>query len=131
MSDNIYSIKRTGPGRQRSAAGRLLGLAGRLLVLVLVLLLLGGAGLLLFRISDEARSVFQFIVRYSVFAYVVHLALTVWLWLGWERLVAVLVSRGLVPEHVRIDLLKRKNRWCAVLLTLQLMLLASAFVQPA
>lgn len=131
MSDNIRSIKRTHLTSNRSASRRFVRAAGRLLMIVLALALLGSAGLLLFRVSDEARSIFQFIARYSAYAYAVQLAMTVGLWLGWAKLVALMVSHGVVPEHARQALLNRRATWCGVLLALQLLLLASTVVQPA
>ena len=115
----------------RVVHGRVRRVAGRFLLMVLLLVLLAAMGAALLRVSDDARSLFQVVARYSAFAYAGQLAATVCLWLGWNRMVAWLVSRGLVPAHARPALIRRRGRWCAALLTLQMILLASAVGQPA
>ena len=131
MSDKIRSIQRAHPRPKKSLYRVLLRGAGMLLVTMLAMAVLGGLGLLLLLVSDEARTLFQFIAHYRVYAYGMHLAVTIGFWLGWEKVVAWLVSRRLVPESARQALIERKGRWFAALLTLQLILLASAVGQYA
>lgn len=105
--------------------------AGRLLLLVVLLMLLAALGLVLFRLSGDARALFQCIARYSAFAYAAQLVATAGLWCGWRAMVTWLVSRGIVPEQAGPPLMQRRGRWCAALLGLQLILLASAVSRPA
>lgn len=131
MSDKIRSIQRAPPRPKKSLYRVLLRGAGMLLVTMLAMAVLGGLGLLLLLVSDEARTLFQFIARYRVYAYGMHLAVTICFWLGWAKVVAWLVSRRFVPESARQALIERKGRWFAALLMLQLILLASSVCQSA
>lgn len=131
MSDKIRSIKHANTRPNKSLFRGLLRAAGMLLVTLLALAVLVALGLLLLLVSDEARALFQFIARYRIAAYCMHLLVTVCLWLAWAKIVAWLVRRSLVPESARQVLIERKGRWFAALVTLQLILLASAFGQIA
>ena len=131
MSDKIHSIKAAQPRPKKSLFRGLLRTAGMLLVTMLAMAVLVGLAVLLMLVSDEARSLFQFIARYRIAAYCMHLVVTVCLWLTWAKIVAWLVQRSLVPESARQVLIERKGRWFAALVTLQFILLASAFGQIA
>ncbi|PHV36887.1 hypothetical protein [Janthinobacterium sp. BJB304] len=131
MSDKIHSIKAAQPRPKKSLFRGFLRAAGMLLVTMLAMAVLVVLAVLLMLVSDEARSLFQFIARYRIVAYCMHLVVTVCLWLAWAKIVAWLVKRSLVPEPARQVLIERKGRWFAALVTLQLILLASAFGQIA
>ena len=131
MTHKIRSIKHARPRPKTSLYRSLLRGAGILLVTMLAIAVLGGLGLFLVLVSDEARALFQFIARYSMVAYGMHLAVTICLWLGWEKIVAWLVRRDVVPETARQALIERKGRWFVVLVTFQLILLVSAVGQSA
>lgn len=131
MPNDIHSQEDFTARPVRAVHGRVRRVAGRFLLMVLLLVLLAAMGAALLRVSDDARLLFQVVARYSVFAYAGQLAATVCLWLGWNKVVAWLVSRGLVPAHARPALIRRRGRWCAALFTLQVILLASAVHWPA
>ncbi|OBV41190.1 hypothetical protein [Janthinobacterium psychrotolerans] len=131
MSDKIHSIKAAQPRPKKSLFRSFLRTTGMLLVTMLAMAVLVILAVLLMLVSDEARSLFQFIARYRIAAYCMHLVVTVCLWLAWAKIVAWLVKRSLVPESARQVLIERKGRWFAALVTLQLILLASAFGQIA
>ncbi|PHV19186.1 hypothetical protein CSQ92_27825 [Janthinobacterium sp. BJB446] len=131
MSDKIRSIKHANTRPNKSLYRGLFRAAGMLLVTMLAMAVLVALGLLLLLVSDEARALFEFIARYRIVAYCMHLVVTICLWIGWEKIVAWLVTRGVAPESAREVLIERKGRWFAALVTLQLILLASAAGQLA
>lgn len=131
MSDKIRSIKAAYPRPRKTLFRGFLRAAGMLLGTMLAMTVMVGLALLLMLVSDEARSLFQFVARYRIVAYCMHLVVTVCLWLAWAKIVAWLVKRSLVPESACQILIERKGRWFAALVTLQLILLASAFGQFA
>lgn len=130
MPDRIRPLQVVPARLVKAVHGRVRRVAGRFLLMMLLLLLLAGMGLVLLRVSDDARVLFQVIARYSALAYAAQLVGTVCLWLGWNRMVAWLVSRGLVSGQARQALQQRRGRWCAALFALQLILLASAVGRP-
>lgn len=130
MANHIRSLKDGRARTSRAVHGRVRRVTGRFLFMMLLLVLLAGVGLLLLHLSDDVRLLFQFVARYSAFAYAAQLAVTIGLWFGWTRVVALLVSRGVVSEFARPVLLQRRGRWCGALLTIQLILLVSAVGRP-
>lgn len=129
MSDNIRDIKSHRP--RRTLTARIFRGGGLILASALSLALFAALGAVLARSSDKTLALFDFIVRYRVYAYAMQLALTGCLWLYWGELVSWLAMRRVWPESARDMLLQRKGKWLAVLLAFQLILLASAVSELA
>ena len=116
--------------RHVRSSSRLRRSVGLFLATTLTMVALAGLGSLLLRWSAEARAVVQFVAHYRVCAYLAQLLLTLSIWCFWRRAVALLVARALVPASAQVPLLKKRSRWCGMLLAAQLLLLASALTGP-